>query len=249
MAFESATESAGVAMADESGVIASATTRRGRRHAESIAPAIDFVCRRSGSSVRELDGVCVDVGPGLFTGLRVGVATAKALGFALGVPVYGASSLEILARALASSPLPTGSVLLPVVDARRGEVFSARFRAGTGDRPHTELARETEDRLWTPKDLATDLEELANLEDVFFLAGDGALRYRELFEAVPGCEMAGGELSSPPVEVLAAAGVERLAAGDGEDALSLSPRYLRQADVRINWEERLPPRAVSSAAS
>jgi tRNA threonylcarbamoyladenosine biosynthesis protein TsaB len=249
MAFESATESAGVAMADESGVIASATTRRGRRHAESIAPAIDFVCRRSGSSLRDLDGVCVDVGPGLFTGLRVGVATAKAVAFALGVPVYGAGSLEILALALASSPLPVGSVLVPVVDARRGEVFSARFRAGTGDRPHTELARETEDRLWTPKALATDLEELSNLEDAFFLAGDGALRYRELFEAVPGCQMAGSALASPPVETLAAAGAERLAAGEGEDPLSLSPRYLRHADVRINWEKRLPPRAVSSAAS
>ena len=70
----------------------------------------------------------VDVGPGLFTGLRVGVGTVKALAFALELPVVTATSLEVLAHAVARSGPAGGQLVVPVVDARRGEVFSARFR-------------------------------------------------------------------------------------------------------------------------
>ena len=86
-----------------------------------------------GVALADLDLLGVDVGPGLFTGLRVGVGTVKALAFALGLPVATATSLEVLAHALAGSGAADGRLLVPVVDARRGEVFSARFRARTGE--------------------------------------------------------------------------------------------------------------------
>ena len=71
------------------------TVERGRRHVETIVPAISFVCRSAGVALRDLEAVAVDIGPGLFTGLRVGISTAKAMGLALDVPLCGATSLEV----------------------------------------------------------------------------------------------------------------------------------------------------------
>ena len=152
LAVESATELAGVALADEAGVLATATVSRGRRHAESIAPAIDFVCRRAGVGLSSLDAVGVDVGPGLFTGLRVGVGTAKALAFALERPLVAVGSLDVLAHAVGASGVAPGTLVVPVVDARRGEVFVARLRT-TADG----LAWEQADVRRTPEALAAEL--------------------------------------------------------------------------------------------
>ncbi|MGA2036659.1 MAG: tRNA (adenosine(37)-N6)-threonylcarbamoyltransferase complex dimerization subunit type 1 TsaB [Acidimicrobiales bacterium] len=248
LAVESATELAGVALADEAGVIAVATTSRGRRHAESIVPSVALVCDRAGTSVRALDGVCVDVGPGLFTGLRVGIATAKALAFALGIPVVTATSLEVLAQALCGAGAAMGSLLVPVVDARRGEVFCARFRVTSRDAGDIvqvgdgDIVQVGEDLLCSPEDLVAFLSQLV---EPFVLAGDGVLRYVEMLGELPGARLASAALASPPVDVLATIGVARLRAGLGLDAAKIAPRYLREADARINWEQRLPPREPS----
>ncbi len=154
LAVESATELAGVALADEAGVLATATVSRGRHHAESIAPAIEFVCRRAGVALSALDAVGVDVGPGLFTGLRVGVGTAKALAFALDRPLVTVGSLEVLAHAVATAGVAPGTLVVPVVDARRGEVFVGRLRATAGG-----VAWEEGETRRTPEALAAELSE------------------------------------------------------------------------------------------
>lgn len=247
LAVESATELAGVALADEVGVIATASTSRGRHHAESIAPSVKFVCDRAGMSLRSLEGVCVDVGPGLFTGLRVGIATAKALAFALGIPVVPVTSLEVLAQALCGAGAAAGSLLVPVVDAKRDEVFSARFRvAGDSDVGAVRAGEDGvvqvgEDLVLSPEDLATSLSKLG---EPFVLGGDGAMRYAEVLGKLPGARLASAALVNPPVGVLAAIGVARLGAGLGLDAAEIAPKYLRDADARIHWEQRL----VSSSA-
>jgi tRNA threonylcarbamoyl adenosine modification protein YeaZ len=107
LAIESATDAAGVALADAVGTLAQETLGRGRRHAETIAPAIRSCCQIAGVTLSQVEAVVVDVGPGLFTGLRVGVGTAKALAYALGVPLVAVSSLDVLAQAaLALAPWP-----------------------------------------------------------------------------------------------------------------------------------------------
>ena len=118
LAIETATIEVGVALGDESGPLATVTVRPGRRQAETLHPAIEDVCRIAGVSLGELGAVAVDIGPGLFTGLRVGVAAAKALAGGLGLEVVTATSLEVLA---AACPGAGGSVV-PVLDMRRGEV-------------------------------------------------------------------------------------------------------------------------------
>lgn len=247
LAVESATDTAGVAVADDGGVVASATASRRRRHGESIAPAIEFVCARAGIVPAQLDAVAVDVGPGLFTGLRVGVATAKGLGFALGVPVVEMTSLELLAFDMArrSSAMndPGRAVLLPVVDARRGQLFAARFRLGAGAGA-TAPEQEGEDRVVGPEQLAEDIRTIVAEGGQVLCAGDGAARYAESLQDA-GASLLPAVVAPDPA-ILAVVGLTRAAAGAGRDAAKVTARYLRPADVRINWETRFGPRSVTS---
>jgi tRNA threonylcarbamoyladenosine biosynthesis protein TsaB len=235
LAVESATELAGVALADEAGVLATMTVSRGRRHAESIAPAIEFVCRRAGVGLAALDAVGVDVGPGLFTGLRVGVGTARALSFALERPLVGVGSLEVLAHAVATSGVAPGTLVVPVVDARRGEVFAARLRSSADG-----VSWEQPEVRRSPDALAA---ELADLDEPFVLAGNGARRYRAILGAVSGAVCAGEALDFPPPGVLATLTLARAQAGQTQDLSTVLPHYLRDAETRINWETRAPRRA------
>jgi tRNA threonylcarbamoyladenosine biosynthesis protein TsaB len=231
LAVESATEQAGVALVDESGALGAVTVTRGRRHAEVIVPAVDFVCRRAGVTLSDVEAVVVDVGPGLFTGLRVGVGTAKALAFALGRPLVGVSSLEVLAQAVAGAGVVAGTVVVPVVDARRGEVFAARF----GVEAHRAV-RLGEDVRRTPDALAAELA-VANGEPML-VVGDGARRHAAVFDAVPGVRRGDATTDHPSPVVLGALGLARAGAGEGADPGAVLPHYLRGADVRINWERR-----------
>jgi tRNA threonylcarbamoyladenosine biosynthesis protein TsaB len=97
LGIETATERVSVAIGGHEGVLAMFEVTRGRRHAETLTPAIDFVCRQADVTLDEISVVAVDVGPGLFTGMRVGLASAKAIAQALRVPMIGISSLDLLA--------------------------------------------------------------------------------------------------------------------------------------------------------
>jgi tRNA threonylcarbamoyladenosine biosynthesis protein TsaB len=239
LAVESATGTAGVALADQSGVLASSTVDGGRRHTETIAPAIETLTGRLGLALSDLDALAVDIGPGLFTGLRVGVGTVQALAFALDRPVVAATSLDILARAVLEADPAEDRLVVPVVDARRGEVFATLVRSGSAD-----PVDGAGDGVWAPEALALDL---AARHEPVLAVGDGARRYRHLFEAVPGLTLAGP--ASPPVTVLAVLAVARAAAGGVVDGATLVPSYLRQADARINWEQRIAPRPSTGAAT
>ena len=120
--IETSTTAVSVAVGNELGVLASLEVHEGRRHAETLVPAIDVLLRFLQRDRRELTHVAVDVGPGLFTGLRVGVATAKGLALALSIPVAPFGSLELLALA-ADVPGP----VLTALDARRSELYAAVF--------------------------------------------------------------------------------------------------------------------------
>lgn len=254
LALETATEWAGTAVADDHGVRA-AVTVAGRRHGESLAPSVEVVCARAQVSLADLDGLCVDVGPGLFTGLRVGVATAKGLGFALGLPVVEVGSLEVLANSAAAWAevfVADPPLLVSVVDARRGLVFSARFRAGASPTSAGVVARQApvrtdDDRLWEPDELAEDLATVVQAGQPVVVVGDGARRYAGVL-AGAGARLA-GQMAAPDVGMLAVMGVERAAEGLGRPAIEVTARYLRPADVRINWEQRMTRRPPAGAVA
>ncbi|MHB1717054.1 MAG: tRNA (adenosine(37)-N6)-threonylcarbamoyltransferase complex dimerization subunit type 1 TsaB [Acidimicrobiales bacterium] len=240
LAIESATDLAAVALQTADGSVTEVLGGEGRRHAEAIVPAIEEVCHRAGLSVRDVGLMAVDIGPGLFTGLRVGVATAKALAQALGIGVVGVRSLDILA---ATALAQGAGEVLAVVDARRGEVFAARYRRGPAD-PADPGAPP---RRWAPAGLVDALMAEAPRPGgsgrPLVLVGDGAVRYRSLLGAVPDVELPGvDEPSTPAPSVLAAIARARIAAGVlPADAAAVLPEYLRDADAAINWEQRRSP--------
>ena len=166
LGIETATEQVSVALGGHEGVIALFEVARGRRHAETLIPAIDFVCAQADIGLDEVGLVAVDVGPGLFTGMRVGLAAAKALAFALRVPMIGIPSLDLLAFRQRRSD----RVVVPVVDARKGEVFYALYRPVPGG-----VQQVARPRVGPVAELVADL--LARSQEVLCV-GDGALRYQ-----------------------------------------------------------------------
>src|SRR2546430_10011856 len=124
VAFDTATPAVRVAWHDGERVVAQASAADGRRHGELLAPMIAQVLADAGASRADLTAVAVGVGPGPYTGLRVGVVTARVLGAVLGIPVHGVCSLDVIAAAG-----PRGREFLVATDARRKEVYWARYDA------------------------------------------------------------------------------------------------------------------------
>lgn len=245
LAIETSTRLVGCALWGDDGLVAASLLVAGQRHVEVLVPAIDELCRQAGASVADLDAVAVDVGPGLFTGLRVGLATATTIATARNIPAVGVTSLEALAHPYRRRPGP----LAAVVDAKRGEVYWALFESD-GQR----LRELSPPSVASPQDAA---KQIGNVLAV----GDGALRYQEAFEAA-GAEVAGsGDMWPSPLAV-AELGMARMAGRglggeglDGGGAVNAgtlpAPLYLRQADVRIGWDQvdgRVGGPAASSPA-
>ncbi len=124
LAFDTATPAVSVALHDGTRLLASWTATDGRRHGEHLAVGIDAVLREAGAAIGDVDEVAVGVGPGPFTGLRVGLMTARALGSALGIAVHGVCTLDVIA---AAARLDTPFVV--ATDARRREVYWASYDA------------------------------------------------------------------------------------------------------------------------
>ncbi len=250
LALETATDLVGAALLRDDGGVAERSHLGGRAHAELLAPAIEEVCALSGCTLEDVDTVAVDVGPGLFTGLRVGVATAKALGQALGVGVLGVSSLDVLAAgAVEAAPGDRSANVVAVVDARRGEVFAAAYdfgpTGGAGDGPEPAAVRTHRAGALPPDDLAAWCDALAGTGPVL-VVGDGAVRYLELLASRPGLDLGlAATVAAPSPAVLARLAARRLARGASPSAPGdVVPDYRRPADAKINWEERAPQRTV-----
>jgi tRNA threonylcarbamoyladenosine biosynthesis protein TsaB len=179
-------------------------------HAAELLPAIHDVLARAGIGFADLDAIAVGRGPGTFTGLRIGVATARALAKASGLPLRGVSSLAALAAGM-----PEGA-RLPLIDAKRGEVYGALF---DGDEP-----------VWPPFALpaAALVERLAGAGRSPLAAGDGSLRFRHELEAA-GVAVAPAQ---SPLHVVSAAHVARLALSAPDAAPEqILPDYLREPDA------------------
>ena len=226
LGIETATQHAGCALGGSEGVLASFHVGKGPRHAETLVPAIDFMCRQAGVGLQEVSLVTVDVGPGLFTGLRVGVATAKALAQGLRTPMIGLSSLDLLAFSVRH----TSRLIVAVVDARRGEVFFALYRSVPGG-----VQRLAAPQVASPEDLVGEL--MARSEDTL-LVGDGAQRYEAVLAEVRHAEVAGVGLAHPSASALVELAHPQALREEFVQPRELAPLYLRKSDAELNWERR-----------
>ncbi|MGE5288377.1 MAG: tRNA (adenosine(37)-N6)-threonylcarbamoyltransferase complex dimerization subunit type 1 TsaB [Micromonosporaceae bacterium] len=207
LAFDTATPAVTVALHDGERVLAEMATVDARRHGELLAPSIKGVVSEAGVPLRSLTAVAVGTGPGPYTGLRVGVMTARALGATLGVPVYGVCTLDAIADAVVRSGAHHGAGPFAVAtDARRKEVYWASYaQDGT--------------RLSGPA-----VNRPADLPPGMVAAGQGAWLYPEAFSALL-------EPRYPAASALAALAARRMARGG--ELLAPEPLYLRLPDARV----------------
>lgn len=224
LGIETATEQVGVAVGGHEGVIATFEVTRGRRHAEILAPAIQFTLKQAGIELSEIGCVAVDVGPGLFTGMRVGLAAGKALAQALRIPMIGISSLDLLAFPCRH----TDRVVVPVIDARKGEVFWSMYRQVPGG-----IQQVAVPAVGPVDELIADL--LARSQDALCV-GDGADRYRD--EILDGFRCEIGPPVHPPVGALVQLAHARALREEWTRPNEIEPIYLRAPDAQINWAVR-----------
>jgi tRNA threonylcarbamoyladenosine biosynthesis protein TsaB len=226
LGIETATEQVSVAIGGHEGVLGLFEVCRGRRHAETLTPAIDFLCRQADIELSEFSVVAVDIGPGLFTGMRVGLAAGKALAHALRVPMIGMSSLDLLAFPLRH----TDRTIAAVIDARRGEVFYALYRPVPGG-----VQRVTEPRCGRVDDFIGDVMPRGH---ELVCVGDGALRYRDEIEGELRCDVAEQFLSRPSAAPLVQLAHARALREEWVNPWEIQPMYLRLPDAQINWQTR-----------
>ncbi|MFF0285318.1 tRNA (adenosine(37)-N6)-threonylcarbamoyltransferase complex dimerization subunit type 1 TsaB [Streptomyces sp. NPDC005262] len=207
LAVDTATPAVTVALHDGTAVVAESSQVDARRHGELLLPAVDRVLGEAGTGLDAVTGVVVGVGPGPYTGLRVGLVTAATFGSVLSVPVYGLCTLDALAYAAGRSGLEGPFAV--ATDARRKEVYWARY-----EDPRTRTGEPAVDR---PADIAGQLAGLP-------VVGAGAALYPDAFPDARGPE----HVSAGALAALAA---ERLAAGG--QLLPPQPLYLRRPDAQV----------------
>ncbi|MPZ72351.1 MAG: tRNA (adenosine(37)-N6)-threonylcarbamoyltransferase complex dimerization subunit type 1 TsaB [Nitriliruptorales bacterium] len=225
LGIETCTPSSSVCLANENGLLAGAALGRGNAHGEFVVPAIDFCLRQARLPMDAVAGIAVSLGPGLFTGMRVGIATAQMLGHARRLPVVGLNSLDLLAFPVRHARRMVCSVL----DAKRGELFWAFYRSAPGG-----VQRVTEFRVGPPPKLAGEIEAVR--DDVLCI-GDGALAQRALVEST-GAEVGSSSMAYPTAQSLVELALPRFIREETQRPEDLRPIYIRKADARINWQNR-----------
>lgn len=222
LAIETSTSRSSVAVVDGERVLASASLGVPRRHGEFLAPALRFCLDQAGLDLDRIGGVAVGTGPGLYTGLRVGIATAQTLAAARELPTVGVSGLDVLAfRARYTS-----RVLCAAIDARRGEIFWALYRSSPGG-----VQRIGELRLTTAESLAVELEALG---EPCLVVGDAGLTCRETLGRVA----AVADPTWPDAADLAELAHPRFVREETVRPEQLRPLYLRHPDAAIGWQAR-----------
>ena len=217
--LDTATGVFSVALSHGEQLLGEASGDAGPLTAARLAPAVQNLFKECDLEPADLDGFAVTIGPGSFTGLRVGMAFIKGLSFATGKPVVGLSSLALLAMNAKESKLP----VCPLFDARRSEVYGGLY--GFGHSMETLIA----DRVSPPPQFI----EMISGPTLFL--GDGASRYQELIIELLGSNALFVEprLNNPVVSAGIPLALQAFAAGNAVEAAALLPRYLRLSEAEL----------------
>jgi tRNA threonylcarbamoyladenosine biosynthesis protein TsaB len=218
LGIETATARGGVALVSGAGELVGETTLLSQEgHSERVLPALEQLLKLLGLTLRALAAVAVSSGPGSFTGLRTGIATAKGLAFSLGLPLYGIPTLEALA---AGAPPGTGFVCA-CLNARRGEVYRSLFRAGPAGPVRV-----------GPDAVVAAGEFAAELPAACLLVGELPPRWSERPASRNHSWLPSPALANHPrASAVALLGLEALRQGRPSELGSLQPRYVRPPDA------------------
>ncbi len=219
LGIDTSTPIGSVALIDDENIVAEHTLNIVQAHSSRLMPAIDTVLKWGDITPNDLDGCVVGIGPGSFTGIRIGVATAKSLCYAVDKPIVGVSTLEAIAYNLRW----TDGFVCPILDARRREIYGSIFHGGI------EWQRLTDD-LCLPIDAFLDeLDSHVSPDSAIIFVGDGLVTYgdavRERLDEAA-C-FADAILNVPRGATIAQLGAQRLKQGDNDSYWTLVPNYVR----------------------
>lgn len=230
LAVETTSPVLGAAVWENGRILGEYSLHSTKTHSQKLLPVVDALLSDCGYTVSEMDLFAVDLGPGSFTGVRIGAATVKGFAFAAGKPAVGCNSLEVLAMNLVSAE---GALLCPIVDARGGACYTALYRAEHGGLKE----------LLPP--CAEDIEPflkgtLSEYQEPILFLGDGIFAYRELIEKERGtsARFANGAAADFRAASLCALAQEKAERGETTDAARLTPIYLRKPQAQRELERR-----------
>ena len=229
LAVETSTLMGSIAVVDGNRILCELTLHVEETHSSQLMPAIDHVLKTVGLAPGELDGFAIALGPGSFTGLRIGMSTVKGLATATSKPVVGVPTLEAMAWGFPFCP----HLICPLIDARMKEVYAAWFSSKEGT-----VVRRSEDLVLPPSVL---LEEVAE-ETLFF--GSGAQRYREEITEMMGdlARFASPEIMGARASIVGMLAAEKMNRNEISDTDSLEPLYIRESQAQMKARRRAADR-------
>jgi len=210
-----------IAVVENNRLLGEYTTNLKKNHSIRLMPAISRLLEELGMEPEELGGVAVAQGPGSYTGVRIGLSTAKALAWSLGIPLAGVSSLE----AIAANASFAKEKICPLMDARRGQVYTALFSGR--NRLHQDQIRLLDE--WLPE------LKLAE-ERILFLGDDVSLHQEKIEQGLGDMALFGpAEWNLPRASFIARKGAELIEEGQYAQIHSFAPHYLQLAEAEANW--------------
>lgn len=224
LAIETATIAGSIAVHDDkAGLIAEVRVDVKVAHAERLMPSIEWLLKTSCVSIHDIDAFAVSIGPGSFTGLRIGLSTAKGFSYATGKPVVPVPTLDAFARTL-----PFCSYMIcPLFDARKNELYAALYK-WEGD-----VCRKV-----FPETAISPAELMKQIHERTVFMGEGAALYKEVISVTlrDNAVFAPASRMSPAASAVAEIAEEKLKQGIVADTVSLTPFYIRRSEAEIRWK-------------
>ncbi|MBP7248011.1 MAG: tRNA (adenosine(37)-N6)-threonylcarbamoyltransferase complex dimerization subunit type 1 TsaB [Negativicutes bacterium] len=226
LALETSSLVSSIALIEESKLRAEITIENSRHHSENLVPHIEQLFSLGAVKKEDLSAVAVAVGPGSFTGLRIGIGTAKSIAYGLGIPIIGISTLKGLAWNLYGE----GSLLCPIMDAQKNNVYTAIFEVRNGQ------------MIMTKEESVESIEtifEWAKENPRLMLLGEGNRGFEEkLAQYGLNAQRPLPHLKMPRASSIGYAALERFLAQDFDSVMDLAPNYIRRSEAEELWEKK-----------
>ncbi len=205
-------------------LLAEATAQPEITHSRRLLGSVDWVMQAAGLDWEELDGIAISLGPGSFTGLRIGMAAAKGIVYASQKPLIGVQTLDAIALACPIIDRPLWCLL----DARKQEVYAACYQTGSSGLPEQ----------CSPVEAIRPEKLLGKITDPALIAGPGLREYHELFAAQKDLHLIPPALSSPSAARIGFLAAEQLLCGEITDPATIAPLYVRASEAEVNLQKK-----------
>ena len=228
LSIDSSTPVAGIAVSDGMHLLGEITLNTKNTHSEKLMPLVKQLLDELNLTMQDVDAIAVTQGPGSFTGLRIGMATAKGLAQGANKQLIAVPTLDCLAQNLLHYP----GILCPIMNAQKKQVYTALYRSG-----RDELERLSDYQAISVEQLAGQLLELN--EDVWFV-GDGVAAFADILQERLGarCRFADGHQILPRAGALAMLAAKRAESEQFDDLFQAELIYIRKSEAEVQWEAR-----------